>query len=94
MELSKTQLLKIVQSGGVLGRPLGPLLKIGLPLRKHVPKPLAKSVIIPLGLTAAAATDSANQKKILGSDTKTLIILNEEKNDIMKILSSLKNLVY
>ena len=94
MELSKTQLPKIVQSGGILGRPLGPLLKTDLPLRKNVPKPLAKSVIIPLGLTAAAATDPANQKKIFGSDTTTLIIFNEEKNDIMKMLSPLKNMVY
>ena len=30
--LSKTQLHKIGQSGGFLGRPLGPLLKTGLPL--------------------------------------------------------------
>ena len=44
MKLSKTQLHKIGQSGGFLGRILGPLLKTGLPLMGNVLKPLAKSV--------------------------------------------------
>ena len=52
--LSKTQLSQMIQSGGFLGRPLGPLLKTELPLTKSVIKPLAKNVLIPLGLTAAA----------------------------------------
>ena len=52
-------------SGGFLSRLLGPLLKTGLPLIKNVIKPLAKSVLIPLGLTAAAsATDTGIHKKI------------------------------
>ena len=55
IKLSKTQLSKMMQSGGFLGRLLGPLLKTGLPLIKNVIKPLAKSVLIPLGLTAAAS---------------------------------------
>ena len=55
IKLSKTQLSKMIQSGGFLGRLLGPLLKTGLPLIKNVIKPLAKSVLIPLGLTAAAS---------------------------------------
>ena len=64
-KLSKTQLHKIGQSGGFLGRLLGPLLKTGLPLIGNVLKPLAKSVLIPLGLTAAAsATDAAIHKKM------------------------------
>ena len=54
IKLSKTQLSKMIQSGGFLGRLLGPLLKKGLSLIKNVIKPLAKSVLIPLGLTAAA----------------------------------------
>ena len=59
---------KIVQSGGLLGRLLGPLLKTGLPLMKNVLKPLAKSVLIPLGLpVAASATDAAIHKKMFGS---------------------------
>ena len=56
---------------------------------KNVLKSLAKSVLIKLGLTAAAAAiDSAIQKKNFGSGTATLIISNEEMNDIMKIIQS------
>ena len=54
LRLSKAQINKIIQSGGFLGRLLGPLLKTGLQLIKNVIKPLAKSVLIPSGLTAAA----------------------------------------
>ena len=39
IKLSKTQLSKMIQSGRFLGRLLGPLLKIGLPLMKSVIKP-------------------------------------------------------
>ena len=53
------------QSGVFLGRLLGPLLKTGLSLIGNVLKPLAKSVLIPLGLTTAAlATDVAIHQKI------------------------------
>ena len=63
-KLSKAQISKIINSGGFLGRLLGPLLKTGLPLIKNVIKPLAKSVLIPLGLTAAAsAADAGIHKK-------------------------------
>ena len=63
--LSKTQLSKMIQSRGFLGRLLGPLLKTGLPLRKNVIKPLAKTVLIPLGLTSApSAADAEIHKKI------------------------------
>ena len=63
IKLSKTQLSKMIQSGGFLGRLLGPLLKT-LPLIKNVIKPLAKSVLIPLRLTAAAsAADAGIHKK-------------------------------
>ena len=55
IKLSKTQISKMIQSGGFLGRMLGPLLKTGVPLVKNIIKPLAKSVLIPLGLTAAAS---------------------------------------
>ena len=54
LRLSKAQINKIIQSGGFLGRLLGPLLKTGLQLIKNVIKPLAKSVLIPSGLAAAA----------------------------------------
>ena len=68
IKLSKTQLSEMIQSGGSFGRLLGALLKTGLPLIKNVIKLLAKSVLIPLGLTAAAsAADAGIHKKILGS---------------------------
>ena len=61
IKLSNAQLSKMIQSGGFLGRLLGPLLKTGLSLIKNVIKPLAKSFLIPLGLTAAAsAADAGN----------------------------------
>ena len=64
IKFSKTQLSKMIQSGGFLGKLLGPLLKTGLPLIKNVIKPLAKSVLIPLGLPAAAsAADVGIHKK-------------------------------
>ena len=53
IKLSKTQLSKMIQSGGFLGRLLVTLLKIGLLLMKNAIKSLAKIVLIPLGLTAA-----------------------------------------
>ena len=59
IELSKTRLSKMMQSVGFLGRLLGPLLKTGLPLIKNVINPLAKSVLIPLGLTAAVSAADA-----------------------------------
>ena len=66
-----------------------------MPLIEHALKPLAKSILIALGLTAAvSATDPAIQKKIHGSGTATLIISNEEENDFMKKVSLLKIPVY
>ena len=85
----------MIQSRGFLGRFLGPLLKTGLSLIKNVIKPLGKSVLIPLGLTAAAsAADAGIQKKILGSrhnNTTTLITSNDEMEDIIKIVKSLEH---
>ena len=63
IKLSKTQLSKMIQSGEFLGKVLGPLLKTGLSLMKSVTKPLAKSVLIPLGLTAAASAADAGISK-------------------------------
>ena len=65
LKLSKAQINKINQSGGFLGRLLGPLLKTGLPLIKNVTEPPAKNALIPLGLTAAAAApaDAGIHKK-------------------------------
>ena len=84
IKLSKTQLHKIQQSGGLLGRLLEPLLKAGLHLIENVLKPLAKSVLIPLGLTAASARVAAIHKKMFGSGNTTSISFNEEMIDIMK----------
>ena len=68
INLSKTQSSNIVKSGRFLGRLLGPLLKTGSPLIKNVIKLLAKSVLIPLGLTEAASTAVARiHENILGS---------------------------
>ena len=63
-----------------------------MPLKKNVIEPLAKSVLIPLGLTAAAsAADAGIHKKILGSGNTTLIISNNEIEDIIKIVKSLED---
>ena len=83
IKLSKTQLSKMIHSGGFLGRLLDPLLKAGLP---------AMSVPIPLGLTAAAsAADAAIHKEILGSGNTTPIISNDKMEDIIKIVKSLED---
>ena len=92
IKLSNVKISKIIQFRGFLSKPLGPLLKTGLPLIKNVIKPLPKSVLIPLGLTAAASpADAEIQKKILGSGTTTLIISNEEMNEILKIIQTLED---
>ena len=93
IKLSKAQIKKIIQSGGLLGKLLsklaGPLTKVALPL--------AKNVLAPLGLTAAmSAIDGSIQKKIHGSGAikgagVKLIIEQEDMNDIMKIIEALEN---
>ena len=99
IKLSKTQLHKIRQSEEVSGRLLRPLLKTGLPLTENVLKLIAKSVLIPLRLTASAsATDAAIHQKMFGSGTRpldlakwtTLIISNEKMTYIMKIVRCLQ----
>ena len=83
----------MIQSGGFLGLILGPLLRTGLSLMKRVIKPLAESILVPLGLTAAAsAGDAGMQKRILVSGhNTTLIISNDEMEDILKIVKSLED---
>ena len=91
IKLSKTKFHKIGQSGELLGRLLRPLLKTGLPLIENVVKPLAKSFLIPLGLTAvASAADAAIHEKMFGLGTSTLIISKEEMHDIIKINKTLE----
>ena len=94
IKFSKAQLSKIIQSEGFLGKLFGPLLKTGLPLMKSVITPLAKTVLIPLGLTAAtSAADAGIHKKILGSrnNNTTLIISNKDMDDLIKIVKSLED---
>ena len=75
LKLSKAQISKIIQSGGFLGSLLSKL--AGLLMKVAIP--LAKNVLAPLGITAAAsAIDAGIQKKIYGSGTTNLIISNEE----------------
>ena len=63
-----------------------------MPLIGNIPKPLAKSVLIPLGLMAVtSATDAAIHKKLFGSGFTTLIISNEEMEDIMRIVEPLED---
>ena len=88
IKLSKTELSKMIQSGGFLGNLLG---KLASPLMK-VAVPLAKNVLAPLGISAAmSAINGSIKKKILGSGVTTLIISNDEINDILKIVKSLEN---
>ena len=97
IKLSKTQLSKMIQLGGFLCRLLVPFLKTELPLIKNVIKPLAKSILIPLGLTAAAsAADARIHKKVLGSGhnhllSTTLIISNDETKDNIKTVKFREN---
>ena len=93
IKFSKAQLSKMIQSGGFLGKLLGPLLKTGLPLMKSIITLLAKSVLIPLGLTAAAsAADAGIHKKILGSGNNTILIIsNKDMDDLIKIVKSLED---
>ena len=89
LKLSKTQITKIIQSGGFLGSLLsklaGRLMKVALPF--------AKNVLAPLGITVAASAIDARiqKKKIHGSGTTTLIISNEEMSDIMKVVQALED---
>ena len=77
-----------------MGILLAPLQKTGLPLIGNVHKPLAKSVLMSLGLIAAASlaliTHAAIRIKMFGSGVTILIISNEEMNDIMKIVIPLE----
>ena len=87
-KLSKTQISKIIQSGELSGSLLS---KIAGPLMK-VAVPLAKNILDPRGIIAAASViDAGIHKKIHGSATTTLIISNEKMNDILKIVQALED---
>ena len=87
IKCSKAHISKIIQSGGFLGSLLsklaGPVMKVGVPL--------AKNILVPLGITAAASViDAGIQKKIHGSRTTALIISNEQISTIRKIFQALE----
>ena len=87
IKLIRTQISKIIQSGGFLGSLLGKL------AGTLMTAPLAKNVLTPLGITAAAsAIDGAIQKRIQGSGTTSLVISNKEMDNIMKIIEALQDL--
>ena len=88
LRVSRAQMSKTTQSGRFLGSLLsnltGPLMKLAIPL--------AKNVLVSLGITAAAsAIDARIQKKIHGYGTTTLLISNKEMNDIMEIVQALED---
>ena len=82
IKLGKAQIFKIIQSGGFLGKPFCPLLKTGLPL--------LKSWFI-RSQSNFFSNSCRISKKIYGSGTTTLVISNEEMNEIMKIVKALEN---
>ena len=82
----------IVYYSRFLGKLFRTLLKTNLPLIKNVLKPLVKSHLIAIGLTAAASVaDTGIHEESFGSGTTTLIIPNKEMKDIMKIVKSLED---
>ena len=87
IKLSKAQIKKIIMSGGALGSILG---KLAGPLLK-IATPLATKFLPVLGLSAAmSGIDGAIPKRIHGGGT-TLVISNEELDDIMKIIQALED---
>ena len=80
IKLRKAQIKKVIMSGGGLAATLGRLIA-----------PLAKNILMPLGLSAAmSGIDGAIQKKIHGYGT-TVIFSSEEMNDMIKIVKSLED---
>ena len=87
IRLSKTQLSKMIKSGGFLGKLLGPLLKTGLLLVKNEIKPLIKSDLVPLGLNATApARDAGIHKEILGSGRHSSSAVHNCPRPILRII--------
>ena len=90
--LSKTQLSKMIQLGGFLGRLFGLLLKTGLPLLKNVIKSLAKSVLIPRGLSAAAsAADVRIHKNVLDSGKSLVKSLADSGLLLKRVTATVQN---
>ena len=85
LKLTTAQISEIIQSGvSLLTKLAGSSMKVAVPL--------AKNILVQLGITAtASATDTEIQNKLHGSGTTTLIISNKEINDIMKIVQALND---
>ena len=87
IKLSKTQINKTIKEGGNLGR----LLMNFLPKLIKPAISIRRNILAPLGLTAAmSATDAAIQKKIYGSGSTKLIISVDDLDEIIKIVTALK----
>ena len=88
LKISRAPISKIIQSGRFLGALLsklaGPLMKVTVSLAKHILAPLAIAA-------SASAIDAGIQTKIHGSGTTTLMVSNEEMNDIIKIVQPLED---
>ena len=87
IKLSKVQINKIIKEGGKLG-------KLVISFLPKLIKPaisLGKNILAPLGLSAAmSATDAAVQKKMYGSAITTLVISNDDLDDLIKIVTALE----
>ena len=87
LKLSKAQISKIIQSGWFLESSLsklaGPLMKVAVPL--------AKNILVPLGIAATASAIDPGIKKKHGSGKAALIISSKEMNDIIKIIQTLED---
>ena len=94
IKLSKSQINKIIKESGNLGR----LLMSFLPKLIKLTISVGKNILAPLGLSAAmSATDAAIQKKMYGSGDvghsktfRTLIISNNDLDNLIKIVTALK----
>ena len=87
IKLSKAQINKIIKEGGNLGR----LLMSFLPKLIKPAISIGKNILAPLSLSAAmSSTDAAIQRKMYGSGTTTLIISNDDLDDLIKIVTALE----
>ena len=93
LKFSKAKISKIIQSGRFLGSLLN---KLACPLMEFA-VPFAKNILAPLGITTSVSTidtgiqKQTNKQKKHGSRTTTLIISNDEMNDIMKIVQAVED---
>ena len=87
IKLSKVQINKTIKEGGNWGK----LLRSFLPKLIKPAISLGKNILAPLGLSAAmSATDATIQKKMYGSGNTTLIISDNDMNDMIKIVKALE----